>query len=72
MVVAGIIQILMEFSNGESLSISFLCQRSWNVGSDRFHHYREASSRSLNVDPSLAAGKGPLALFAAIPSFFAN
>ncbi|MGH1436859.1 MAG: putative inorganic carbon transporter subunit DabA [Lewinella sp.] len=26
----------------------------------------------LNVDPALMAGKGPLALFAAIPEFFAN
>ena len=30
---------------------------SWNVGSDRFHHYREASSRSFERRPISRSGE---------------
>jgi MFS superfamily sulfate permease-like transporter len=73
MVVAGIIQILMGvFKWGKFVDIFPLSAVHGMLAAIGFIIIAKQVPVLLNVDPSLAAGKGPLALFAAIPSFFAN
>ena len=73
MVVAGVIQILMGVLKwGKFVDIFPLSAVHGMLAAIGLIIIAKQVPVLLNVDPALAAGKGPLALFAAIPEFFAN
>jgi MFS superfamily sulfate permease-like transporter len=73
MVVAGVIQILMGvFKWGKFVDIFPLSAVHGMLAAIGFIIIAKQVPVLLNVDPSLASGKAPFELFAAIPSFFAN
>lgn len=73
MVVAGVIQILMGVLKwGKFVDIFPLAAVHGMLAAIGFIIIAKQIPVLLNVDPAFASGKGPIALFAAIPTFFAN
>lgn len=72
MVVAGLIQILMGVLKwGKFVDIFPLSAVHGMLAAIGLIIIAKQIPVLLNVDPSLASGKGPIALFGAVPSFFA-
>ena len=73
MVVAGVIQIAMGFLKwGKFVDLFPLSAVHGMLAAIGLIIIAKQVPVLLNVDPALAAGKGPMALFAAIPSFFSQ